>query len=290
MLINCYYYAPHNHCLLRRHIEADLEQMKSIGTHAVSVCVQEEQLTNWHHKRLENFIRQAHGCGLQVHAVPNRWGGLTAGWLDGFSSWTLEHRDLPMAGQEQQGCCDPARPELRRHYEETLRLMLTMFEFDGLIWDEPRPPTQSVIEFLDEMSALAKSLRPALTVSMFAEAGALHLAEVFARTRHIDYLGADGHLRDQTHQMHRMKNTIFQTHAVFHPVLSAAGKKTLFLLEAQRHRNEDLANYLSVVDRAFALPMDHLMYYFSAHEMSLENEEQFNRATWQAVSHAATVT
>lgn len=35
--------------------------------------------------------------------------------------------------------------------------------------------------------------------------------------------------------------------------------------------------------KAFALPMDHLMYCFSAHEMSPPNEEIFNRETWSAV-------
>ena len=84
--------------------------------------------------------------------------------------------------------------------------------------------------------------------------------------------------------MHRMKNTIFQAHAAFHPLLTAAGKKTMYLLEAQRHRDEDLDAYLAVLDRAFALPMDQLMFYYSAHEMSLGCEERFNRATWDAVA------
>lgn len=143
------------------------------------------------------------------------------------------------------------------------------------------------MRFLDEMSAFCKRMRADPVVSLFAEAGNLELAEPLARTRHIDYLGADGHLRDASHVMHRMKNTIFQTHDAFHPVLSAAGKRTFFPLEAQRHRDEDLEAYLAVVDRAFALPMDHLMYYFSAHEMSRECEAALNRATWEAVARVA---
>ena len=34
MLINCYYYAPHNHELLNRHLEWDLKKMKEIGCDA----------------------------------------------------------------------------------------------------------------------------------------------------------------------------------------------------------------------------------------------------------------
>ena len=54
-------------------------------------------------------------------------------------------------------------------------------------------------------------------------------------------------------------------------------------MEAQRHRDADLDDYLQIIDKAFNLPMDHLMFYYSAHELSLENEEAFNNATWDAV-------
>lgn len=287
VLINCYYYAPHNHCLLSRHLAEDLRFIRELGADAISVCVQEDQLVNWHQQRLRNVVALAHRHGLQVFAVPNRWAGLVAGWLDGLSRWTLAHADALIPSRKASGCCDPRHPQVRRHFEETLRVMFSKYDFDGLVWDEPRPAEQAVIGLLDEMSALARELKPGLVVSLFAEAGNLDLAPSLARTRHIDYLGADGHLRRESHRMHRMKNTIFTTHAAFAPVLRAAGKKTVFLLEAQRHRDEDLDEYLAVVDRAFDLAMDQLMFYFSAHEMSLDNEDAFNRATWNAVRRVA---
>ena len=67
-------------------------------------------------------------------------------------------------------------------------------------------------------------------------------------------------------------------------MLTAANKQTLFLLEAQRHRDEDLDAYLAVLDQACALPMDQMMFYYSAHEMSPDLEDCFNRATWEAVA------
>lgn len=83
-----------------------------------------------------------------------------------------------------------------------------------------------------------------------------------------------------------MKTTIWQAYSTFNPVLKAAGKQTFYLLEGQRHRDEDLENYLLNIDKAFELPMDHLMFYYSAHEMSWENEDRFNQATWQAAALA----
>jgi len=286
MISNCYYYAPHNHCLLTQHLDTDLRRMRELGTDAVSVCVQEAQLVNWHQRRLRTVVDRAHEHGLTVHAVPNRWGGLTAGWLDGFSGWTLNHRHTFLPDGEGEGFSDPSHPEVRAHFEKHLARLLGEWDFDGLIWDEPRPPRPEIVAFLDQMSAFAKGVRGDVVVSLFAEAGDLHLADPLAATKHIDYLGADGHVRSEVHQMHRMKNTIWRTHNAFAEPLVAAGKKTVFLLEAQRHRDEDLGDYLANVDRAFALPMDHLVWYYSAHEMSPAFEAAFNKATWRAAARA----
>jgi hypothetical protein len=286
MLLNCYYYAPHNHTLLGRHLRADLEHMRELGVDAVSLCVQEEQLFNWHSRRLRNVVELAQTVGLRVHAVPNRWCGLVAGWLDGYSTWTVEHPHTHCAGSDPVAVSDPLHPEVRAHFEKSLDALLLDYPFDGVIWDEPRSGGPEVVRFLDEMSAYAKSIKPGLVVSMFAASDRLETAPQYAASRHIDYLGSDGHVRESSHQMHRMKTTIFEAHDAFHPLLTAAGKKTMFLLEAQRHRDEDLDAYLQVVDRAFALPMDQMMFYYSAHEMSAAFEDRFNRATWAAVVRA----
>ena len=283
MYVNCYYYAPHNHSLLIDYLRTDLDRMISMGCDAVSVCVQEEQMTNWHQARLHNVVNEAHLRGLHVHAVPNRWAGILAGWLDGHAEWTLEHTELLAPGREHQGMADVRHPQVRDHYAHYIRMLLEEFEFDGIIWDEPRPAQPEVIMFLDEMSKFAKSITPQVTISCFAEAGNLHLAESLAATAHMDYLGADGHIRGDDHQMHRMKNTIFTTHQHFHPILTSANKKTMYLPEAQRHRDEDYDEYMRCLESAFSLPMDQLLFYYSAHELSPNREAGFNHATWNMV-------
>ncbi len=286
MLLNCYYYAPHNHTLLTKHLRADLHHMKELGVDVVSLCVQEDQLHNWHWRRLRTVVEVAHEAGLQVHAVPNRWCGLVAGWLDGFSAWTVEHPETADRTTSRVGVSDPRHPAVRDHVTDMLRTLLRDYPFDGLIWDEPRSSNPDLVPFLDEMAAYAKGIRPELTVSLFADSTRPETAPQYAQTWHIDYLGSDGHVRAVTHRMHRMKTTIFESHGVFHPLLAAAKKKTIFLLEAQRHRDEDLAAYLEVLDAACALPMDQMMFYYSAHEMSPDLEERFNCATWDAVARA----
>jgi hypothetical protein len=308
MIINCYYYAPHNHTLLSEHLESDLTRIAELGTDAVSVCVQESQLTNWHQQRLRNVVKRIHAHGMKAHAVPNRWAGLVAGWLDGFGRFTLENPEtlvqseagVPRARGEMVSCIN--NPKVTEHIRASLAALFERFEFDGLIWDEPHSlrcyceyckklceaPDENwhhgrFAAFIDEMSLYAKTLREGLVVSLFSQPHQDALFNALLKNDNLDYLGSDGHVRSADHQMHRMKGTAFEAHGKYAPLLKEAGKKSFFLLEAQRHRDEDLENYLANVDKAFALPMDHLMYYYSAHEMSPESEQRFNEATWTAV-------
>lgn len=310
MIINCYYYAPHNHSLLAEHLCSDLSRIADLGTDAVSVCVQESQLTNWHQQRLRNVVDQIHAHGMQAYAVPNRWAGLVAGWLDGFGRFTLKNPDtlvrsekgLPPKG-ETTSCIN--NPKVHEHIRRSLSDMFEHFDFDGLIWDEPssgkclcdhcramcdEPAAQwhheCFASFVDDMSRYAKTLREGMVVSLLVQPHQRGLLDALLHTANIDYLGSDGHVRSPSHRMHRMKGTIFEAYDEFGPLLSTAGKQRVFLPEAQRHRDEDLENYLANVNRAFELPMEQLMYYFSAHEMSVQNEGRFNDATWHAVQRA----
>lgn len=311
MLINCYYYAPHNHEVLTAYLRTDLARMRDLGCGAVSVCVQESQLQNWHWRRLENFISLAHRAGLKVHAVPNRWAGMFAGWLDGFGAFTVEHINLLVENelnkpqiQGEMACC-LNKPATYEYLANTLALLLNHFDFDGVIWDEPHScfcrcahcrargimtPFQAHEAFatnIDRLSYHAKQLKQDLTVSLFVQPDETALFDALLHTRHIDYLGSDGHVRSENHQMHRMKDTIFTAYKRYAEKLRQTGRKSLFLIEAQRHRDEDLPDYLKNVDAAFSLPMDQLMFYYSASELSCGLEEQFNCATWNAVKRVS---
>jgi len=303
MLLNCYYYAPHNHTLLADHIRRDLARMAELGSDIVSFCVQESQLDNWHWKRVDNMITLAHQAGLKAHIVPNRWAGVFAGWLDGFGRFQIEHPEYmaKIDHENWEKACCLSRPEVMQYLRNHLQKMLETFDTDGIIWDEPHSyfchcsackaagidseikAHQLFAARLDELGKFARQCRSDLTISCFVQPHDDLLLQALIPTQTIDYLGSDGHVRSSNHTMHRMKTTIFEAHQKYAPLLRKAGKKSFFLPEAQRHRDEDLQNYLDNLYDAFTLPMDQLMYYYSAHEMSPTNEDKFNAATWKMV-------
>ena len=206
----------------------------------------------------------------------------------------------PIISGEMVSCIN--KPGVAEYLLDNLRLMLNKFEFDGLIWDEPHAEfchcefcrkkgidsfekaQDNFSSFLDMLSLESKQLRENFICSVFVQPHHAELLNALLKTEHIDYIGSDGHLRSPDHKMHRMKPTIFEAYDKYAPLLKDAGKKSFFLLEGQRHRDEDLANYLENLPGAFSLPMDQLMFYYTASEMSPECDKIMTEATWLAVA------
>lgn len=328
MWINSYYYAPHAHSMRRSQIEEDLEIMKGIGTDIVSLCVHDWQMWNWMQPRINRFVALARSYGFKVHLVPNRWGGLFAGWLDGFDEFMLANPDIliqdrngqPFRSREDDSCFSgriaafgcTQHPKLQAYFlERLLPRLCDAMEFDGIVWDEPHShvcycphcralapegePTSAwqfaqTAKFINRCSeAIRDGSGRKVTMSLFVQPGQTPLLRELVRQPALDYVGSDGFVRSpERHVQGWKKQDLFTYYDEIDPIMRAAGKKTFYLLEAQNHRDADLEDYLISIDRACRLPMDQLMYYFAAHEMSdPDNERKFNEATWQAVKTVA---
>lgn len=325
-LINSYYYAPHAHSMRHSQIVEDLEIMKDIGTDIISLCVHDWQMWNWMQPRINRFVQLAHSYGFKVHLVPNRWGGLFAGWIDGFDEFMLANPDViiqnrdgkPFKSDEGNHCFSgritafgcTQNPKLRAYFfERLLPRLCEAMEFDGIVWDEPHShvcycpycrelapdgePTREwqfvqTAQFINECSAaIRKNCDRKVTISLFIQPGQTDLLKELVLQPELDYIGSDGFVRSpHRHVQGWEKQDLFTYYDEIDPIIRSAGKKTFYLLEAQNHRDADLEDYLISIERACKLPMDQLMYYFAAHEMSdPENEKRFNQATWDAVRH-----
>ena len=78
--MTAYYFMGQDLCLVRRHLRADMEWMKAIGTDAVAIGIHEFQLNYGRAMQLDILFEEARRAGVGVFAIPSRWGGLVAGW------------------------------------------------------------------------------------------------------------------------------------------------------------------------------------------------------------------
>jgi len=77
-LLNAYYFRAHMYTLVPHQIREDLRWMKGVGTQAVSVAILEQDLFAAV-ENIEIICNEAAKLGMDVYAVPSRWGGLFAG-------------------------------------------------------------------------------------------------------------------------------------------------------------------------------------------------------------------
>src|SRR5262249_44525488 len=78
MKVAAYYLAAHIYTSVPRHIREDMAWMADKGTNYVCVSVLEQDLFAAYENQ-ELIVEEAGRVGMQVLAVPSRWGGLTAG-------------------------------------------------------------------------------------------------------------------------------------------------------------------------------------------------------------------
>ena len=156
-----------------------MNRMAELGTYIiVTFSVRDDELTNWNQQRIKNFIALARKYNLEVHMVPSSFGMLTAGWAVGLSAWLLHNLDVWI--KPNVVIADPKNPKWISYAKKILKFLVIDLGVDGIMWDEPRPPrNRNVFAFLDDMSAYCKQLNPQITISIFAEASNLHLANWF---------------------------------------------------------------------------------------------------------------
>ncbi len=78
--------------LVPRHVREDLKWMADVGTNVVSVAVIEQDLFAAV-ENIEIICNEATKLGMDVWAVPSRWGGLVAGAPKVPSLFTIQNHD-----------------------------------------------------------------------------------------------------------------------------------------------------------------------------------------------------
>jgi len=221
--IAAYYLRAHMYTCVPRHIRDDMEWMADKGTDFVCPAVLEQDLFAAK-ENLDLITAEAARVGIQVLAVPSRWGGLTAGAPKVPSLFSMLNPDTLLVNKKGTSAIQPKvsgsissihHPKTFKFFCDTLAEMYTQHPtWSGFIIDEPKcfmvdtskmavaalgkdAPIEvhyrAASDFFGRVCAFAKQKWPDKQTIMFQQAH-LNLAEleIGAVTPNLDYYGADG--------------------------------------------------------------------------------------------------
>lgn len=295
MLVNAYYFRAQMYTLVPHQVRQDMQWMADAGTKVVSLAVLEQDLFAAR-ENIEILAEQAQRVGMELWAVPSRWGGLVAGAPKVPSLFSASHPETwilrPDGRPSLSKVCGPAssvhHPATYEFFAESLRQLLDL-PFSGIIWDEVKPfgicdcsqaaraalgdgapverHTRAVAEFFGRISRHAQSLRPAshLPVSLFLYAGLDEsIVETFAAQEGLDYFGCDGRpwSAHDGGVLEGAGKTLVDNGPAFLRAARRHGKKSLLLVENHNMTEADTDRMDAHLPKVLALAPDQLLYYY----------------------------
>ena len=299
-LLNAYYFRAHMYTLVPRQVREDMKWMAGLGTQAVSIAVLEQDLF----AGVENiaFIcEEAERAGMQVFAVPSRWGGMLAGAPKVPSLFSITHPETYIL--QRDGRPHPSsvsgrissvyHPATYAFFCESLKSLLSRFPIRGIVWDEPKvfvedhsPAATAVLgpdpsyaeqmvgaaAFFSRVNAYIKQEFPAISTHLFVYA---HVNDTIlyaaAHIKDLDYFGCDGRPWYPTDQgtAEGEGKTLLGAEAGerFLPAARQAGKKSLWLIENHNLQAADLPLMEKRLPQVLAQPVDQFIYYYYPRNM-----------------------
>ncbi len=300
-LFNAYYFSAHMYTCVPRHIREDMKWMADIGTNSITLAVLEQDLF----AAVENIrlvCEEAEKAGLQVYAVPSRWGGLAAGApkvpslfsVNNPHTWVLQKDGTPMHMPITSGVISSVHhPETYRFFCESFDSLFKQFNIKGIVWDEPKgfredyspkavenlgkdaPPEahyKATADFYGRVSKYIKDNYADKTLCLFMQAHSDQLRiEAGARISPLDYFGCDGRpwdLAEDSKWKGKGENESGKGKVLLGPgekIIELGrkhGKKTLFLAENHNLPASMLPGMDRGLPRVLEKKVDMLIYYY----------------------------
>lgn len=142
--VSAYYFRAHSYTCVPRHIRDDMTWMADHGISSVILAFLEQDFS----AARENYLlisKEAERAGLEVWAVPSRWGNLVAGAPKVPSILAATRPDLWALGPDRQplmgflgAYLSVHQPDVQEFFFNYLDQLLTGFPIRGVIWDEPK--------------------------------------------------------------------------------------------------------------------------------------------------------
>lgn len=294
-LLNAYYFRAHTYTLVPAQVRDDMRWMADVGTNAVSVAVLEQDLFAAV-ENIEIICTEAEKAGMQVFAVPSRWGGMVAGApkvpslfsVHNPQTWMLEKDGTPVKSAVSGVISSVHYPEVLDFFCATAEKMFELWNIQGVIWDEPKSfrvdysakakeklgenaswetHLKAVCDFYSQVNAHIKQAAPGKTTALFSYAHSHQsIVEAAAQITGLDYFGCDGrpwYNADGGQQEGSGKVLLGQDAGErFLKAARKHNKKSLMLIENHNMPDRDTALMDKRLPQVLALAPDQIIYYY----------------------------
>lgn len=250
-------------------------------------------------RTFEAQIHTAHKHGLKVFAIPSRLGARFAGAPMMYSRFLTEHPECQIPTHPHYACLESQR--FLDWIRAFIRKLVSQFEIDGLVWDEPRgmeivsthPDTlnfygrlQTVEEaqdrflwFLETLMNDADEIRPGLIQTIFNQKTTPeYFCKKSASLPLLDYYGYDGTLSDQSFFHEPKFHNKYQIFEIMERMRKEVNGKSFCLLENILLPNSAIAEFEENLERFLSTEsVDQLCLYYYGHNN--EDPERVQKIT-----------
>jgi len=297
-ILSAYYFRAHTYTMVPGQVREDLTWMADHGTNAVCPAILEQDLFAAV-ENIEIICNEAEKLGMQVLAVPSRWGGLIAGAPKVPSLFTIKNPDTyvmmkdgtPYSSRVSGRISSFHHPATLEFFKAATSEMLRTWNIKGVIWDEPKmfdrldysPAAQQALsgqitrarniqafaDFWSKVNEHIKSNHPEVSTHFFIYAQLAQHDDVMqstAKIDHLDYYGCDGapwHVDDQSKKVTEGKNLLGDDAGEkFLRYARQNHKKSLWLLENLKLDRHDIELMDQRLPEILDSSVDHLIYYY----------------------------
>ena len=274
-----------------RHVREDFEELRDMGVDTVCLSFSENDMA-YARRTFEIIIEIAHEVGLKVFLIPSRIAGRFAGAPLMPSIWLAKHPEYIIS----EDCWMPAAcveaPEVRQWIKDFMKTLITEYDIDGIVWDEPKEAYQishhpatiarfgdnptvedmyvGFCEFFEDLTGYCHDLNPNLVQNLFCQATEpTFFTKMISKNPHITYFGYDGNLSKQRIFKEPIAEAKYRIESCWERTVeecAEAGKKTFALVESMHMPREEHENFEKAFDNYLEnYHPDHLSIYFYAH-------------------------
>jgi len=292
MYKNAYYIHQYSYNHPPARLGADMKWMAENGFDALSVVVNEIDLIK-NQSGIDHVFNSAKEYGLKIHIVPSRWGGIVAGTPGIQSSFCMENPEdvvyskdgAPLRHFLWGTMASIHSPKTYAFFCDTLKSVLTRWEFDGIIWDEPKcfntidynplamkkRPEDAGLEwdrqqfagFFDRLGAFVKENFPKVRLSMFVYGDVEDdIFDCCCRIKNLDDIGIDGNPFLPERATDKRRKTLIGNAARFGQKAHAAGKNSLALAENFGLTKEEDKMMDKCLPEILGYGIDHMLAYY----------------------------